>query len=181
MPLQSTTQPPLPLEFEAWCPVLGYEGLYEISDLGRVRRSAGGPGARAGRILRPQANHDGYLLVCLSREGVIIRHSIHRLVAEAFLGPCPAAREVNHINGTKADNRRVNLEWVTHDENQRLAAAAGLYICGEQHCNAKLTVAEVRVIRSNRGIISQRQLGRTFGVSHATIGQIQAGRRWKGI
>jgi hypothetical protein len=95
---------------ENWLPVVGFEG-YEISDLGNVR-------GKFGRILKPGANTDGYHFVGLygdTKKQVLV----HRLVAAAFLGPCPAGHEVDHHNDIRTDNRLANLKYLTHSENIR--------------------------------------------------------------
>ena len=98
---------------ERWKHVRGYEGLYKVSDKGRL------VGVKSGRILKPQVNKTGgYLQVMLYKPGrVRPRFSVHRLVAEAFV-PNPLNKpQVNHINEDKLDNRACNLEWVTASEN----------------------------------------------------------------
>lgn len=103
---------------ETWKPISGYEGLYEVSDLGRVK------GLRRNKILREQKRRHGYLSVWLYKDGCKpIQASIHRLVANAFCGEHEANAEVNHINENKADNRASNLEWLTHKENTNFGTA----------------------------------------------------------
>ena len=104
------------MEEEVWKPIKDYEGLYEISNLGRVKSlNYGGTGK--GKILKNIEDRKGYLKVCLTKNG---RHKIlkvHRLVAEAFI-PNPGNKPcVDHINTIKNDNRVENLRWVTHKEN----------------------------------------------------------------
>ena len=103
---------------EHWKPVVGHEGLYEVSDLGRVKSLR-----RNGRILKPQRTQTGYLQVWLyngeihstGRTGK--NYQLHRIVAEAFLENPNGLPEVNHINEDKSDNRADNLEWCTHAYN----------------------------------------------------------------
>ncbi len=105
---------------ETWKPVLGYEGLYEVSDLGRVRnltfrnRNVAVPRIR---LLRPCAHVDGYLVVDLSRNNKRKRMFVHRLVLMSFVGPCPDQHQVAHGNGNRLDNRLSNLRWATQREN----------------------------------------------------------------
>ena len=107
---------------EIWKPVEKYP--YEVSNLGRVRRSKSAivsKGTSVGRILNPSPNKiTGYVRIKLFREGEVgkfIRASVHRLVAEAFLGPCPEGKEVNHCDGNKAHNHADNLEYISHQDN----------------------------------------------------------------
>lgn len=105
---------------ETWKPIPGYEGLYEVSDLGRVR-SLDRVDRRGrfwlGRTLKPQLGTSGYLAVALSRHSCLKTRAIHRLVLEAFIGPCPKGLIGLHLNDIKTDNRLENLRWGTYSEN----------------------------------------------------------------
>lgn len=107
-----------------WKEIEGYEGFYEVSDQGQVRRVGKATGAMAGRVLKSHFGGSGYLQLNLSKESVIRKAMVHRLVAKAFL---PERSEtVNHINGDKSDNRAENLEWATQSENNQHAWDSGL-------------------------------------------------------
>ena len=95
---------------EIWKPIEGYEGLYEISNLGRLRNSKG-------VIKKSQSNGNGYKKVFLYRGGKGKRFFVHRLVAKAFI-PNPENKPcVNHIDESRDNNVASNLEWVTQSEN----------------------------------------------------------------
>lgn len=112
---------------EEWRPVQEFEGVYEISSLGRVRRVVSCMGGTAGTILRPWISGAGYLYVGLRLPGRRKRVGVHRLVAVAFLGqPTPERPEVNHLDGDKTNNAVGNLEWVSHGENHKHAYRTGL-------------------------------------------------------
>lgn len=109
-----------------WLPVKGYEGSYEVSDQGDVRsiartvnRSNGSPQKIQSRIRRTCTRKTGHLTVSLSLNGKIVSRDVHRLVMEAFVGPCPAGQEVRHLNGNAADNRLDNLAYGTRQQNVR--------------------------------------------------------------
>lgn len=111
-------------DIEVWKDVVGYEGLYEVSNLGKVRslnrqyiRSDGKRETVKGRILKPYTNKYGYAVVQLSDHGKATLFRIHRLVALAFIDNPYNKEQVNHINENKLDNRAENLEWVTCKEN----------------------------------------------------------------
>lgn len=95
---------------ECWKAVVGHEGLYEVSDLGRVRRG--------GRIIKPLARRHGYLAVFLyDGHGNAKQESVHRIVAKAFIPNPNNYEEVNHIDEDKTNNEAKNLEWCSHKQN----------------------------------------------------------------
>lgn len=110
---------------EKWLPVAGYEGLYEVSNLGRVKRLSSNDASKE-KILKPQIQRDGYQRVTLSKKGQKKRMAIHRLVAIAFI-PNPQNKEqVNHLDADKLNNKLTNLQWATRKENIAHAIALGL-------------------------------------------------------
>lgn len=117
---------------ERWKPVVGYEGMYEVSDLGRVRSLA--RKSKRGNhfltinetILKPYRIPPGnYLSVSLSKNGVLERFRIHRLVLAAFHGPCPNGMVGCHNNGIIDDLRASNLRWDTKSANALDSVAHG--------------------------------------------------------
>ena len=95
---------------------MGYEGLYEVSDLGRVR-SLNYMMTGAIRVLVLSKDRYGYLYVGLSKGGITKNRKVHRLVVDAFLPPDPSRPFIDHINGIKTDNRLCNLRRCTQSEN----------------------------------------------------------------
>ena len=140
---------------EEWRGVQGYEGLYEVSNLGAVRgldRCVEGRWGNLvvhGRVLKPQKDRNGYLYVELNRGGSGVKKKIHRLVALAYLTNHNGAPQVNHLSGDKLDNSHTNLEWCTSQENIRHAISTGLRGGGELAGNSKLTLEDVHWIRYN--------------------------------
>ena len=98
-------------------PVIGYEGLYEISSDGDVFRIAPGSGTYIGRKIRPQRHANGYLTFCLYLNGIAKRHLAHRLVATAFIPNPFLFPQINHINGIRHDNQIKNLAWCSQSYN----------------------------------------------------------------
>jgi hypothetical protein len=102
----------IPCMIETWMPIPGYEGLYEVSDLGRVY------GFRSNKVLKPNVKpKNGYRVVCLQYPGHRKYHLVHRLVLRAFVGEPPEGWDACHNNGNSSDNRLENLRWGTRSEN----------------------------------------------------------------
>lgn len=116
---------------ERWVPVAGFEGFYEVSDLGRVRsldrfvthKTPGSVRKCPGQILTPGTEAKGYLFVTLWRDGSCQYVKVHHLVARAFL-PASEKPQINHKDFDKKNNGASNLEWVTAQENSRHRIAA---------------------------------------------------------
>lgn len=107
---------------ERWLPVVGYEGWYEVSNYGRVKRVRKGKGTTKGKLLKPNPSNAGYLYVDLYVKGKVKRRPIHQLVCEAFVGPRPSKKHiVNHDDGQVANNYFENLEWATKSRNAKHA------------------------------------------------------------
>lgn len=177
---------------EHWKPVVGYEGYYEVSDLGRVKRvSSIGRNTYAGRLLTIVHKANGYCQVDLCKNSVRSCKSVHRLVLEAFVCPCLPGSQCNHKNGDKADNRLENLEWVTPWQNTHHAIEEldvwpshppPLHVGSDVH-TAKLTEEQVKEIRSlyATGRYTQSELGQSFGVNKEQINRIINRKAWKHV
>lgn len=131
-------------EAERWRPVLGFEGLYEVSDQGRVRSldrvimqtGAANSYVHEGRLLKQQVGKNGYPSVTLSRSGEKRLRTVHTLVAEAFIGARPyASAHARHLNDVKTDNRSVNLEWGSTSDNMHDRTRNGIHWnANKTHC-----------------------------------------------
>ncbi len=160
---------------EIWKEIL--DGVYEVSNLGRVKRVS------SGRILKPYLEERGYLTVRPSVNNITKKYTVHYLVADTFLGTCPDGLQVNHKDGIKTNNRANNLEYVTGRQNMKHAYDNGLItkLSGEKGSAHKLTAVQVEKIRDlySRGSISQEKLGEMFGVGQTAIENIVNRRTWK--
>lgn len=140
--MNGTARPPAPLDAEEWRAVVGWECLYEVSSLGRVRRLRPYRGATyAGRVMRGGHDPDGYVMVSLSDRSRRTRVAVHRLVCEAFHGSKPSSlSHAAHWSGNKDDNSASNLRWATPAENM------GNYILNSRTALACLRQAGVALI-----------------------------------
>lgn len=182
MSQSDTTPDMLPFdEAERWLPVVGYEGLYEVSDLGRVRsldRFAPGRFSR-GRVLKPSLA-ESRLTLHLCRHGISKARRVHQLVAEAFLGRCPEGLEVCHGPGGRLDNRPLNLTYGAKAKNYGPDKVRdGTTNRGEQSAVAKLTRAIVAECRTRAASgENQAALAREFGVGTGTMWNALSGKTW---
>lgn len=123
---------------EIWKDVKEYEGLYQVSNYGRVKsisyfNHANKKSYPRNKILKPLKNEKGYLRIDLAKNGKSKKVRIHRLVAQTFISNPNNYQEVNHIDGNKQNNRVDNLEWCTHSYNMKHAVKLGLVIPPTSH------------------------------------------------
>ena len=144
---------------------------YAASNHGRIRRSVGGQGARAGLILRPGLDSHGYLQVCLQGR----MHLVHKLVWRAFRGEIPKGLEVNHKDSNRQNNWLRNLEVGSRKWNMTHAAANG-------RMRKTLTEEIVRYARANyrprSPMYSLPPMARKFGVSAPALGDAIRRKTW---
>ena len=169
---------------EMWRDIKGYEGLYQVSNLGRVKslsrfhnNNSGGYLSKE-RILK-QSIKRGYLTVGLCNSGKVKTYSVHRLVAIAFIDNPNNKKAVNHIDGNKTNNNVDNLEWCTYSENQKHAYKTGLHksTTGEKSSFNKLNAIEVEDIRKNFDG-NYKKIAEKYSVSERTIKRIIKRETW---
>lgn len=172
---------------ESWKPVVGYEGLYEVSDHGRVRslnrtvQTTRGPWRYRGKEIALCEDRKRYLWVSLYRPGASPKvGKAHRLVAEAFIGPCPPGNILCHSDGDVQNNHVRNLRWDTPQSNSADMIAAGNSTRGQKAHNVVLTEAIVREARV-RWIprkVSAAMLAREYGVNEGTLKSALRRQSW---
>lgn len=168
-------------EPEIWKAIEGFEGLYEVSNLGRVKSTH-----RASKILKYGFSGgrgiNRYPTVNLRKYGHAKNGLIHRLVAIAFLDNPKNKREVNHKDGNKLNNHVDNLEWCTRKENCAHSSQSGLLMRDGVHYNAKLTMDEVvQIKRQLANGVKQCFLVKEFNSDSSTINSISRGKSWKHV
>ena len=194
---------------EIWKDIKGYEGLYQVSTLGRIKRIT----FINNMINKPQdkllslkkIDNLGYKTVCLCKNNQLKNKRIHRLVAETFLPNSKNLPCVNHIDGNKQNNYVSNLEWCTHSYNTKHALKSNLINTekhkkaaqnnikiaqkyaykhsGENNGRAKLSKEDIITIRESysQKLMNQNELSIKYNVSQSTIGSIINRKTWKNI
>jgi hypothetical protein len=177
----STSQLPL-FPTEEWRDIAGFEGVYQVSDLGRVRSLPhtiahsvypGRTRVSPGRVLRQHCGDRGYCAVAFNVNGKNKRYEVHRLVGEAFIGSLPAGHHTHHINGDPSDNRLINLTYYSssyHHHIHNRGVNAHRNVLTEQQ------VIEIRRRLANGE--SQVALGKEYGVARTNIGAIERRESW---
>jgi hypothetical protein len=162
---------------EHWRDVPNYEGVYRISNLGRVKSLWFG----REKILKPKEIGGGYVQVGLRKEGVRKFFLIHRIVMLAFVGESDL--QVNHKNGIKTDNCLENLEYCTASENTIHAFKNGLKkgLKGEKHGNSKLTEIEARKIKYEHQDMTQQEIANIYGIARSLVSIIRSRKAWQHI
>jgi len=166
---------------ERWLPVAGWEGLYEVSDLGRVRSipRQTPSGVRGGSILRGAANAGGYWTVSLIRRSRQETWRVHHLVMAAFVGPQPDGMVVRHGRSGKLDNSLANLCYGTHQQNSDDQLEHGTRLSGEAIPWSKLTWLKIEGIRERHSRGERiSALASEHGVTPASIRKIVTGKSW---
>jgi hypothetical protein len=170
--------------FEIWRPVKGYENLYEVSNIGRVRSLPrevphwrGGVSLRKGRIRKAPLNHDGYRVVSLKCGSHKETVSVHVLVCASFNSARPKGAVARHLDGDRLNNCADNLAWGSVQDNHNDRREHGRSFAGDRNPNAALASKDVLAIRASEE--PSTVLAARFGVQRSAISKIRTGRTWK--
>lgn len=169
---------------EEWKDIEGYEGLYQVSNLGNVK-SLGNNKSRKEKLLKPGKNKKNYLTVILCKNGEHKTCKVHRLVANAFLPKIDGKTHVDHIDGNPSNNVYTNLRWCSQTENNNFdlyrrhmsEAKKGekCYMYGKHHTEetkrkiAKANGKQVLCIEMNKIYGSTMEVERELGIDHSNI------------
>jgi len=162
---------------EIWKNIKNYEGLYMVSNFGRISNSKG--------LRKLVESGIGYKKIKLSKNGVQKTFLVHRLVAEAFIPNSENKSQVNHIDMNRGNNHVENLEWCTNKENcihGLLNNKNRISISGSKNYLSKLNEVKVKEMRilSKEGM-TDLQLSERFGVCRRTIWAIVRNKSWKHV
>jgi NUMOD4 motif/HNH endonuclease len=175
--------------FEKWLPVVGYEGLYEVSNCGRVRSLARNVRSKnpnkfylkPGRILVLVPSRYVYLDVCLSdKDGRSKSHRVASIVTAAFIGPRPGGLQIDHKDGDKQNNCVWNLRYVTPKANKGAGNYTQRHPSGEDNGFSKLTKQDaVEIRRLALEGMSQKEIGKIFNIHQTHVGKIINHALWR--
>lgn len=170
---------------EQWKDVVDYEGIYQVSNYGTVKRVKRAAATRVGAQVKHLAPSKSYFYprVVLHNQDRGKSFFVHALVAAAFLGPRPEGHQINHKNGDKLNPGADNLEYCTQSENWKHALNTGLLnpAKGEKFPQAKLTDEKVREIKALKGKMQQSVIAKHFGVGESVVSRILSGKSWSHV
>ena len=183
---------------EVWKDIIGYEGLYQVSNLGNVKsldRIVNKPNGvsymRKGKICKQSKSNLGYMTIGFTVNNNKVNKYVHRLVAEAFITNVNDYPQVNHIDCDKTNNKINNLEWCTNSENHIHASKNGLNklhlyrvaYSGEENGRSLLTKEQVLEIKQKYipYKYSAKKISKEYNVSESCITHILNNTSWKEI
>jgi len=162
---------------EEWKPIIGYEGLYEISNFGRIK-TLKRKFVLQTKLFKQQTSIYGYYIVTLNKGNKETKnYLVHILVAKHFIPNPQNKPEVNHKKGIKKDNRFFELEWSTKLENVQHAFSTGL-VCHKGVKNANCKLSDNDVIEIFNSTDSYKELSERYAVNKTLISSIKTGSRW---
>ena len=169
---------------EEWRDVVGYEGLYKVSNKGRIKSIHRSNYGKKGKwkIIKGH-KYEGYVKVLFVKKGIQRHHRVHRLELEAFKGPCPPGMEACHGDDIRDNNDLSNLRWGTHCDNMQDKIKNGNHLRGvDAYWNKlrEIDVIDIRTFHCLHGI-SGRTIAKWYGVCHTVICNIYTGKKWKHI
>lgn len=148
---------------EIWKDIEGYEGFYQVSNFGRVKR------VETNRILKGRKDSKGYLMANLSKNSIVSNKTIHRLVAQAFIPNPENKPDINHIDEDKTNNNVNNLEWSTRKEN-----------CNHGTRNERISIPIIATnlkTGESREFYGTNECARRLGLYQQNITSVLKGRR----
>jgi hypothetical protein len=174
--------------FETWKDIHGYEGLYQVSDLGRVRSLIDKYGRKSIYILKPNENCYYYHVV-LHKDCIGKTKRIHRLVLETFVGPCPEGMESRHLDCNSKNNMLNNLCWGTRSNNRKDSIRNGTWfnpkpnnLKGQNNPSSIFKDDDILNIRKlYKNGLTTGQIGKIYKTNYKNIWRIVNNKRWSHV
>lgn len=173
---------------EIWKPIIGLDGHYEISSIGRIRKLYFRNGTACFKlkspiILKTRKTKAGYITWGHKKNKKGSYIFVHSMMLIAFVGPRPKNMVAAHLNGNKTDNRIENLKWVTQKENQSHRKIHGTFYFGQQMSHSKLKNSDIKKIFKDYNVngFTQKQIGQKYGISRSAISLILLKKTWKQV
>ena len=169
---------------EIWKPIVGCDGMYEVSNKGRIKSCRRFARRQIGKILNPVDRGLGYRNVCLYKSKTNKRlYRVHQLVAQAFIPNLENKPYVNHIDNNPSNNHVSNLEWCTPKENYNHSKKQDRNVKGEKVGGSKLTKEKVLEIRKiyEKDFPTYKNLGKMFNISNTMASYIVRKIWWKHV
>ena len=173
---------------ENWKAVPGHEGVYEVSDHGRVKSlnrtilvTRKGRKIRRrfpGQMISIHTDKRGYQRLCLQKAGEVRPVQVSWIVMEAFVGPRPPGQVVRHLDDNKSNNRLSNLAYGTVADNAEDARRNGTLNIGEKHARSKINSVMARIIYRIGLRMTAKEIAGVFGIHHGTVYNIRRGACW---
>lgn len=165
------------IDGECWKPIKEYQGMYEVSNKGRIKSTH----HFVHTILELQLSSWEYHIISLAKNKTKKTFIVHRLVAEAFISNPDNNPQINHINGIKTDNYIENLEWCTGTENIQHAYRTGLNIPMKGEDSAVATLTNEQALSIFNDIDNQIAIGKKYSISRNMVNAIKTGRAWSSV
>jgi len=173
------------MNIEVWKPVVGFDA-YEVSSLGRARRTKAARGTRIGKFLKASPGLHGYPMVAFSMHGIVTQRTLHSIVCEAFHGKKPSSgHEVAHLDGVRTNCCERNLQWKTISQNNLDKNAHGTMARGECFSHSVLSEKDVlRIIEIRKtppegsGPLGCRRIAAIIGKPRGAVSQVIQGNSW---
>ncbi len=171
-----------------WKPLLGFEGIYSVSNIGAIRSEERTIFKKTGsahlkmKMMKSILGKDGYCRISLRRDNKTFTFLLHRLILSSFVRSPVGKEEGCHKDGNSFNNHLTNLKWGTHAENEAHKVSKGTSNRGSNHYLSKLKEVDVQEIKTLlREGLSQMKVAKVFKVDRRLINQIATGKTWKHV
>lgn len=169
------------LNDEIWADIIGFEGLYQVSNMGRVKSTPKIQNGYKARIRKQGIDNRGYLRVCVGKDSIKSTFKVHRLVAEYFVSNPNNYDEVNHKKGNKFDNRATEIEWSNRSLNIQHGFDSGLMQGKKGDQNVSAIISNKMALDIFNSTLTPKNTALLFGIKITMVYDIRSGRSFSSI